>query len=322
MQQNIQLQGEVPSNLFGKRLDQILAEMFPDYSRSKIKEWILSGLVTIDQKVIDKPREKLSGGERVYIDAILEEKVIYAPEEISLDIQYEDDDLIIINKPKDLVVHPGAGNHEGTLLNALLNHNEGQVNLPRAGIVHRLDKDTTGLMVVAKTIQAHTFLVDQLQARNIQRQYEAIVFGQLVSGGYVDEPIGRHPTKRTSMAVVANGKPALTHYRIIEKLRSHTYLRLKLESGRTHQIRVHMAHLKHPIVGDPLYGKVRLPKGASEQLIQIIRGFKRQALHAVQLALPHPKTHEIMSWEAAIPEDFSELLVALREDSERFVKED
>lgn len=315
MQQNIQLEGDVPLALFGKRLDQILAQMYPDYSRSKIKEWILNGNVTVNGELAEVPREKLKGGEKIEINAILEEQVTFAPEDIDLNIVYEDDDLLIINKPADLVVHPGAGNSEGTLLNALLNHNPDQVNLPRAGIVHRLDKDTTGLMVVAKTLQAYTFLVEKLQMREIQRQYEAVVFGQLVSGGYVDEPIGRHPTKRTSMAVVTSGKPALTHYRLIEKLRSHTYLRLKLESGRTHQIRVHMAHIKHPIVGDPLYGKIRLPKGASDGLIETLRGFKRQALHAVHLALPHPKTEEWMSWDAPLPDDFVALLDALRRDT-------
>lgn len=315
MQQNIQLEGDVPLALFGKRLDQILAQMYPDYSRSKIKEWILNGNVTVNGELAEVPREKLKGGEKIEINAVLEEQVTFAPEDIDLNIVYEDDDLLIINKPADLVVHPGAGNSEGTLLNALLNHNPDQVNLPRAGIVHRLDKDTTGLMVVAKTLQAYTFLVEKLQMREIQRQYEAVVFGQLVSGGYVDEPIGRHPTKRTSMAVVTSGKPALTHYRLIEKLRSHTYLRLKLESGRTHQIRVHMAHIKHPIVGDPLYGKIRLPKGASDGLIETLRGFKRQALHAVHLALPHPKTEEWMSWDAPLPDDFVALLDALRRDT-------
>lgn len=315
MQQNIQLEGDVPLALFGKRLDQILAQMYPDYSRSKIKEWILNGHVQVDGEVADIPREKLKGGEKIEINAVIEEQVRFAPQDIEMDIVFEDDDILIINKPADLVVHPGAGNSQGTLLNALLNHNPEQVNLPRAGIVHRLDKDTTGLMVVAKTLQAYTFLVEQLQMRNIQRQYEAIVFGQLVSGGYVDEPIGRHPTKRTSMAVVKSGKPALTHYRIIEKLRSHTYLRLKLESGRTHQIRVHMAHIKHPIVGDPLYGKIRLPKGASESLIDTLRGFRRQALHAVHLALPHPKTQEWMSFDAPLPDDFVSILNSLRQDT-------
>jgi 23S rRNA pseudouridine1911/1915/1917 synthase len=215
----------------------------------------------------------------------------------------------------NLVVHPGAGNSDGTVLNALLNHAPEIANVPRAGIVHRLDKDTTGLMVVAKTIPAQTHLVEQLQAREISREYEAVVVGTMVAGGTVDEPIGRHPTKRTSMAVRESGKPAMTHYRVKEKFRAHTYIRLKLESGRTHQIRVHMSHLRYPLVGDQAYGgRPRPPKACNENMVNMLRMFRRQALHAIQLELTHPVTGEWLSWQAPLPEDFVALLDVLRED--------
>ncbi|GAB3034240.1 23S rRNA pseudouridine(1911/1915/1917) synthase RluD [Bowmanella dokdonensis] len=315
MHKKIELQAVVPDELIGKRLDQILAELFADYSRSRIKEWILAGQVRLDGKVVDKPREKLLGGEEVEIKASIEVSQQHQAEKITLDIQYEDEHILILNKPADLVVHPGAGNASGTLLNALLSHVPGIGAVPRAGIVHRLDKDTTGLMVVAKTIPAQTSLVEQLQAREISREYEAVVNGTMVAGGSVDEPIGRHETKRTSMAVRMNGKPALTHYRVMQKFRAHTHLRLKLETGRTHQIRVHMAYLHHPLVGDPLYGgRPRPPKGASESLRQMLRDFSRQALHAAQLELAHPVTGDWMSWQVPIPQDMVDLLAALKQD--------
>ncbi|MEP4299463.1 MAG: 23S rRNA pseudouridine(1911/1915/1917) synthase RluD [Paraglaciecola sp.] len=313
--EKIQLQAQVPDNLFGKRLDQALAEMFPDYSRSRIKEWILGDKVTVDGEISNKPREKLVGEEQIEIDVELEVQVQHLAQPIDLNIVYEDDDILVINKPTDLVVHPGAGNSDGTILNALLSHVPGIENVPRAGIVHRLDKDTTGLMVVAKTIPAQTHLVEQLQAREISREYEAVVIGTMVAGGTIDEPIGRHPTKRTNMAVRESGKPAMTHYRVKEKFRAHTYLRLKLESGRTHQIRVHMSHLRYPLVGDQAYGgRPRPPKACNQNMVDMLRGFRRQALHAVQLELTHPITGEWMSWEALLPDDFVDLLQVLRED--------
>lgn len=316
MQQRIELHAVVPDSLIGKRLDQVLAELFPDYSRSRIKEWILAGQVTVDSKTIDKPREKLLGGEEVCIQAQLQQQQQHQAEDIELDIQFEDEHILVINKPANLVVHPGAGNQQGTLLNALLNHVPDIGAVPRAGIVHRLDKDTTGLMVVAKTVPAQTHLVTQLQAREISREYEAVVNGTMVAGGIIDEPIGRHDTKRTSMAVRAMGKPAVTHYRVRQKFRAHTHLRLKLETGRTHQIRVHMAHLHHPIVGDPLYGgRPRPPKSASETLRQFLRDFRRQALHAAQLELAHPVTGEWLSWQAPLPQDMQSLLAILAEDT-------
>ena len=313
--EKVQLQANVPENLFGKRLDQALAEMFPDYSRSRIKEWILADFVKVDGQILNKPREKLIGEELIEIEAKIETQVQHKGQDIDLNIVFEDEHILVINKPMNLVVHPGAGNSDGTVLNALLNHAPEITNVPRAGIVHRLDKDTTGLMVVAKTIPAQTHLVEQLQAREISREYEAVVVGTMVAGGTVDEPIGRHPTKRTSMAVRESGKPAMTHYRVKEKFRAHTYIRLKLESGRTHQIRVHMSHLRYPLVGDQAYGgRPRPPKACNENMVNMLRMFRRQALHAIQLELTHPVTGEWLSWQAELPEDFVELLDVLRED--------
>ncbi|MDR8522790.1 MULTISPECIES: 23S rRNA pseudouridine(1911/1915/1917) synthase RluD [Shewanella] len=317
MTQEINLKSEITATQTGQRLDQTLAELFPDYSRTRIKEWILAGSVFIDGEVSDKPRVKVLEGQVVTIGATLEEETKAEAEAIDLDIVYEDDHILVINKQAGLVVHPGAGNQSGTLMNALLHHCPGIELVPRAGIVHRLDKDTTGLMVVAKTVEAQTHLVAALQARDITREYEAIVTGTLISGGTVDEPIDRHPTKRTHMAVVYNGKPAMTHYRVAEKFRAHTRLRLRLESGRTHQIRVHMAHIGHVLVGDPVYaGRPRPPKGAAPDFFETYMGFKRQALHAVRLELAHPFTCEIMSWQAPIPDDMVKLTKALRKDTE------
>lgn len=316
MIENIKLEEVVPIESMGKRLDQTLAELFPDYSRSKLKQWILESKVEVNGNVVDRPREKLVGGEAVVVNATMEVQVAHQPQAIDLDIVYEDDDILVINKPVGLVVHPGAGNSDGTLLNALLNHVPNIDQVPRAGIVHRLDKDTTGLMVVAKTIPAQTHLVEQLQAREISREYEAVVIGTMVAGGEVDKAIGRHPTKRTSMAVRAMGKPALTRYRVIEKFREHTHLRLKLETGRTHQIRVHMSYLRFPLVGDPLYGgRPRLPKAASPELVDTLRGFRRQALHAAELGLHHPITGEWLQWQSELPDDFMSLLDVLRTDT-------
>ncbi|GAA0857812.1 23S rRNA pseudouridine(1911/1915/1917) synthase RluD [Aliiglaciecola litoralis] len=315
--QSIVLSAAVPESLLGKRLDQALAEMFPDYSRSRLKEWILAGNVQINGSVCDKPREKIFGEEQIDIQAQLEVQESHVAQDIELNIVYEDEHILVINKPADLVVHPGAGNASGTVLNALLNHAPQVASVPRAGIVHRLDKDTTGLMVVAKTVPAQTHLVERLQAREISREYEAVACGTLVAGGLIDAPIGRHPTKRTSMAIRESGKPAATHYRVKQKFRAHTHLRLKLESGRTHQIRVHMSHLKYPLVGDALYGgRPRLPKACSQEMIDMLRGFKRQALHAIQLELAHPITNEWMSWQAPLPDDMVALLQVLKADTE------
>jgi len=316
MAEKIQHQEVVPESCLGKRFDQALAEMFPDYSRSRLKEWILAGQVKVDGKVLTKAREKMYGGELVDIECVIEADERFEAQDIPLDIVYEDDDILVINKPAGFVVHPGAGNPDGTVLNALLHHCPQLDVVPRAGIVHRLDKDTTGLMVVAKTIAAQTNLVESLQAREITREYEALANGSMTGGGVVDEPIGRHATKRTHMAITPFGRPSVTHYRVMEKFRAHTRLRLRLETGRTHQIRVHMAHITHPLVGDPVYGgRPRPPKNATPELMEQLRGFNRQALHAAMLSLYHPITGELMTWRADVPEDMVKMTDTLREDT-------
>jgi 23S rRNA pseudouridine1911/1915/1917 synthase len=317
MTQEINLKSEITATQTGLRLDQALAELFPDYSRTRIKEWILSGAVYVDGVKVDKPREKVLESQQIEIEATFEEEVKAKAQAIDLNIVYEDDHIIIVNKQAGLVVHPGAGNADGTLMNALLHHCPAIEMVPRAGIVHRLDKDTTGLMVVAKTVEAQTHLVAALQAREIVREYEAIVLGTMTAGGTVDEPIERHPTKRTQMSVQHGGRPSVTHYRVAEKFRAHTRLRLRLESGRTHQIRVHMDYIGHVLVGDPVYGgRPKPPKNASPEFFDILKNFGRQALHAVRLELSHPYTCEIMSWQAPIPEDMVMLTKALRKDTE------
>ena len=309
----ITLSAEVQPEQMGQRLDQTLAELFPEYSRSRLKTWIEADLVKLNDRITNIPREKVLGGEKIEITVEVEDETRFEPENIPLNIVYEDDDIIVINKPKDLVVHPGAGNPNGTVLNALLYHYPPIAEVPRAGIVHRLDKDTTGLMVVAKTIPAQTKLVRDLQKRKITREYEAIASGIMTKGGTVDQPMARHATKRTLMAVHPMGKPAVTHYRIMENYRNYT--RLRLETGRTHQIRVHMAHIAHPLLGDQTYGgRPRPPKNASEDFMEVLRNFKRQALHAVMLRLAHPITGEMMEWYAPLPDDFVELLNTLKAD--------
>ena len=311
----ITLSAEVPPEQMGQRLDQTLAELFPEYSRSRLKTWIEADLVKLNDRITNIPREKVLGGEKIEITVEVEDETRFEPENIPLNIVYEDDDIIVINKPKDLVVHPGAGNPNGTVLNALLYHYPPIAEVPRAGIVHRLDKDTTGLMVVAKTIPAQTKLVRDLQKRKITREYEAVASGIMTKGGTVDQPMARHATKRTLMAVHPMGKPAVTHYRIMENYRNYTRLRLRLETGRTHQIPVHMAHIAHPLLGDQTYGgRPRPPKNASEDFMEVLRNFKRQALHAVMLRLAHPITGKMMEWYAPLPDDFVELLNALKAD--------
>ena len=323
MSEIIQHKDIVPESCLGKRFDQTLAIMFPDYSRSRIKEWILAGQVQVNSEVLSRPREKMYGGEVVEINAKVEAEIRFEAQNIPLDIVYEDEYILVINKPVGLVVHPGAGNPDGTLLNALLHHYPQIGVVPRAGIVHRLDKDTTGLMVIAKTIAAQTNLVEAMQLREITREYEAIACGVMTAGGLVDQPIGRHSTKRTQMAVSFVGRPSVTHYRVMEKYRLHTRLRLRLETGRTHQIRVHMSHITHPLVGDPVYGgRPRPPKNATPELLMKLRGFKRQALHAAMLSLFHPITGEEMTWHAELPEDFVELVELLQEDNKLNAEEE
>ncbi len=317
MAEIIQHKEIVPTSCLGKRLDQTLAQMFPDYSRSRLKDWIVAGKVAINDTIITKAREKMYGGETITINAEIEADIRFEAQDIPLNIVYEDDGIIVINKPAGFVVHPGAGNPDGTVLNALLHHCPELDLVPRAGIVHRLDKDTTGLMVVAKTIAAQTNLVESLQRREITREYEAVANGIMTAGGIVDEPIGRHATKRTHMAVTFSGRPSITHYRVMEKYRLHTRIRLRLETGRTHQIRVHMAHISHPLVGDPVYGgRPRPPKNATPMLLELLRKFKRQALHAAMLSLYHPITGEQMTWHAELPDDFVELINLLKEDNQ------
>ncbi|EPM5663665.1 23S rRNA pseudouridine(1911/1915/1917) synthase RluD [Vibrio alginolyticus] len=317
MAQQIVLTNTVKDSQLGQRLDQAIAELFADFSRSRLKEWLLDGKVQVDGEVVTKPRTKVMGGEEITLQAELEDEERWEAQDIPLDIVYEDEDIIVINKPRDFVVHPGAGTPDGTVLNALLHHYPDIAEVPRAGIVHRLDKDTTGLMVVAKTVPAQTRLVRALQKRNITREYEAIAIGRMTAGGKVDQPIGRHSTKRTLMAVAPMGKPAVTHYRVAERFREHTRIRLRLETGRTHQIRVHMSYLQHPLLGDIAYGgRARIPTGASEELTAMIRGFDRQALHAVMLRFEHPITGEVLGFHAPVPDDMVVMTEALRQDTE------
>ena len=305
----------VPESAAGRRLDAVLAELFPEYSRSRLSAWIKSGDVTIDG-ASPRGRDSVRGGETVTLTAVQETQTHAVAEDIPLDILYQDEHVFVLDKPAGLVVHPGAGNPAGTLVNALLHIDPALELLPRAGIVHRLDKDTSGVMVVARTLPAHTSLVAQLSAREVHRQYLAIVVGALVSGGTVNAGIDRHPRDRLRMAVREDGKEAVTHFRLRERFRNHTALECRLETGRTHQIRVHMNYLKQPIVGDPLYGgSFKLPKGASDDFIVALRGFKRQALHAEVLEFVHPVTGEPVRCSAPVPEDMQRLMKLLREDA-------
>lgn len=305
----------VAADSYGQRLDQVLVEFLPEYSRSRIQKWIKQGHILVDGET-SKAKMKVSGGETLSITIEQEQQGEWQGENIALDIVYEDDSILVINKPVGLVVHPAAGNYNGTLLNAVIYHCPELINIPRAGIVHRLDKDTSGLLVVAKTLTAQTHLVNQLQNRAFEREYEAIVMGEMTAGGTVNAPIGRHPVHRVKMSVVKNpnnGKEAITHYRIKERLENYTCVQVKLETGRTHQIRVHMAYINYPIVGDPVYaGRLRLPADCSESLKQFLLEFKRQALHARKLGLQHPHTKEWMEWEVEAPEDMQQLKTLLR----------
>ncbi|MFC5577234.1 23S rRNA pseudouridine(1911/1915/1917) synthase RluD [Lysobacter niabensis] len=308
------LSATVPDSSAGRRFDAVLAELFPDYSRSRLAAWIKSGDARLDGKEV-RPRDPVRGGELVTLSVVLEVQTHSQPEDIALDVLYEDEHVFVINKPAGLVVHPGAGNPAGTLVNALLHRDPALNALPRAGIVHRLDKDTSGVMVIARTLPAHTALIEQLSSREVHRQYLAVVVGALVSGGTANAAIDRHPRDRIRMAVRDDGKDAVTHFRLRERFRAHTLLECRLETGRTHQIRVHMAHLKHPIVGDPLYGgPLKLPKGATPDLIEALRGFRRQALHAEVLEFAHPVTGEPVRCSAPMPEDMRALVRALHND--------
>lgn len=314
----------VPLELGHTRFDQVAAKLFPDYSRSRIQSWIKDGQLTVDGKTL-KPKDKLIGGETMVIDAVLASAERWHAEPVDLDVVYEDDHIIVINKPSGLVVHPGAGTPSGTVLNGLLARYPELSSVPRAGIVHRIDKDTTGLMVVARTLQAQTALAAQLQDRSMGREYWAMCMGVMTGGGTVNEPIDRHPKHRTKMAVAPEGmgRDSITHYRVEERYRNHTLVRCKLETGRTHQIRVHLAHIGYPLVGDQLYaGRSRLPKGVSMDVMAVLKGFKRQALHAGYLELVHPFTKDLMNWEVDIPEDFLLLIEAMENELALFGRDE
>ena len=303
----------IPDRLIGQRIDSAMAQMLPDYSRSKITTWVRSGGALINGKTF-KPKEKILGGEIVTLNIKAEKTNDWKAEDIPLDIVFEDDDIIVVNKPVGLVTHPGAGNWTGTLANALLHYDPSLANLDRAGIVHRLDKNTSGLMVVARSELAQKNLVEQLQTHAVSREYSAIVYGHMISGGTVDEPIGRDPKDRIRQAVVEDGKDAVTHYRVIDRFAHHTHVKAILETGRTHQIRVHLSYIGHPLIADPMYGgKIRFPKKADDHLKNTLKKFNRQALHAKKLTLTHPITLEQMSWKAPLPQDLQDLLKVLQE---------
>jgi 23S rRNA pseudouridine1911/1915/1917 synthase len=288
--------------------------MFPDFSRSRLKAWLLDGAVLVDGAEW-RPRDRVQGGENVVVMVSAETVVHAEAETMALDVVFEDADLLVINKPAGLVVHPGAGNVRGTLLNGLLAHAPQLESLPRAGIVHRLDKDTSGLLLVAKSLPAHTALVRDIAERAISRQYVAVCNGVLTGGGTIDAAIDRHPVDRTRMAVRDSGRPAVTHYTVIERFRAHTFVKVVLETGRTHQIRVHFAYRRHPLVGDPVYGgRLALPAGATGALRDALRRFRRQALHAARLELKHPVSGEALAFEVPPPADFRLLIETLRED--------
>jgi 23S rRNA pseudouridine1911/1915/1917 synthase len=318
MTQKIHLNRQIAEEHYGLRLDQAAAQVFPEYSRARLQDWIRAGLLTVNGQP-GRAKDKVQGGENLALQAQVESQELHAAEDLPLDIVHEDRTLLIVNKPVGLVVHPGSGNYSGTLLNGLLAHCAALAELPRAGIVHRLDKDTSGLLVVAKTLAAHQSLVAQLQERSVSRHYDAVVQGVLTAGGTVDAPIGRHPVQRQKRAVTEGGasdaRDAVTHYRVKNRFRSHTHLQLQLETGRTHQIRVHMAHLGFPIVGDQVYGgRLKPPKGASPALLDFLQQFRRQALHARLLGLYHPETGAWQEWEAPLPADFQTLLELLEQD--------
>ena len=306
----------VPDEFAGRRLDQVLSSLVTDYSRSRLQGWIKKGRVAVDGEY-PVAKTRLAGGEvielRVEPDPRIDE---FAAEPVPLDVIYEDAELLVVNKPAGLVMHPAAGNWSGTVQNGLLYLHPSLTEIPRAGIVHRLDKDTTGLFVVARTLKAHKSLVEQLQRHSVAREYLAIVNGAPVSGGTVDQPLGRHGVDRKRMAVRDNGKGAITHYRLAEKFRAHTLLRVRLETGRTHQIRVHLSSIGYPLLGDLVYGgRPKFPRGASEELRDEISNFKRQALHARKLTLAHPGSGEQISWEVDVPDDMQQMLALLREDA-------
>jgi 23S rRNA pseudouridine1911/1915/1917 synthase len=310
-----QIKEAIPENCNGFRLDKALATMFDQYSRSAIQQWIKEGLVTLDGQ-IEGQKTRVREGQSVVVNVPAPVATDSQAQEIPLDLVYQDEDIVVINKPAGLVVHPGTGNPDGTLLNALLHFDESLSILPRAGIVHRIDKETTGLLVIARNDRSLKRLVEAMQKKQVRREYLAVISSRIVAGGTIDAPIGRHSRDRTRMAVSERGKPAVTHYRVEEKFRAHSLIRVILETGRTHQIRVHMSWKGHPITGDPVYGKrLHVPPASSEKLVKTLRAFKRQALHAETLALHHPVSGELLSWTVPLPADMQALVDTLREDT-------
>lgn len=306
----------VPEELSGHRLDLVLASLYPQHSRSRLQAWINAGRVKVNNRTL-RQKDPVKTGEQIEIQPLFDPQTECQAEDIPLDIVYEDEQILLINKPAGLIVHPGAGNPAHTLQNALLFHNPGLAKIPRAGIVQRLDKDTSGIMIIANTPEIHTYLVDQLQRRLIRREYQAIVTGLMTAGGKIEAPIGRHPVFRKRMTVTSNGKPAVTHYRIIKKYRHHTHILVRLETGRTHQIRVHMAHIHYPVTGDPVYGgRNRLPGKISPDLRETIQSFPRQALHASALTVVHPGTKAELTWETPLPADIQSLIDAIAKNED------
>lgn len=305
----------MPEEQAGKRLDQALADLFPDYSRSRIKAWIDAGQVLLDGQP-PRPRTRVRGGEEVAFTAVVEPvDAPVEPQQLPLDIVFEDADLIVVNKAAGMVTHPGAGNPKDTLQNALLGYDPALSALPRSGLIHRLDKDTSGLLVVARNVPTITRLTRAMEKRAIEREYVAVCCGVMIAGGIIEQPIGRHPVDRTRMAVRERGKPAVTHYRVVQRYRAHTQCLVRLETGRTHQIRVHFAHLGYPLLGDQTYGgRLAVPRGATERLAETLRAFRRQALHARRLTLDHPTRGEHMEWQAPLPPDLAYLVDVLEDD--------
>lgn len=315
------IEGTIPDEWAGERVDQALAKLFPDYSRSRLQSWLKNGHILVNAQV-KRAKDKVLGGEQVTVQVILSSENTWEAENIPLNIVYEDEQLLVINKSAGMVVHPAAGNYSGTMLNALLHYAPELEAIPRAGIVHRLDKETSGLLVVARTLQAQKLLVEQLQARSFLREYDAIVNGYVTAGNTIKQPIGRHPVNRKRMAVNSNGKPAITHYRLKERFRLHTQLTVKLETGRTHQIRVHMAYVNHPLLGDPVYGgRFKIPPASDDSFVNALKAFKRQALHARHLGLIHPASNEFIEWDIEAPQDMIDIQDVLRLDFEQHNKD-
>jgi 23S rRNA pseudouridine1911/1915/1917 synthase len=313
----IQHKLSIEEQFSGFRLDQALSQMMPDYSRSRIQDWIKSGFITLNDKTV-KPREKVYLGDQLTLDIPETTKTFDQPEPVEFEVLFEDEHLFVVNKPAGLVVHPAAGHQSGTLVNGLLYREPKLEQLPRAGIVHRLDKDTTGVMVVARSLQAHSNLVDALQQREVKREYVAIARGVITAGRTIEEPIARHPVDRKRMSVQENGKHAVTHFTVAERYRNHTLVDVRLETGRTHQIRVHMAHIRYPLLGDQVYGgRFSVPAGVTDELEQALRNFKRQALHARRLSFDHPVSGEALSFEAEIPSDMQNMIEVLKRDAEQ-----